>query len=431
MLQARHAAPKTEGRSQGLVARFLAVFTVLALFGGFAAIPADARPADPATAEAQFLSLLNQERARAGLPALWSHPGLVTQARGWSGHMASQDRIFHTTTLAADTAAVLPDWQRAGENVGYGPEVQRLHDMFVASPTHHRNIVGDFTHIGVGAVYKGDRIYVTFRFAKSPTASPPVIGTGTPQGNLWLADQRGRVYNFGTAPHHGDARNIALSRPIVGMVPTATKNGYWLLGEDGGVFSYGNAAFYGSTGAMRLNRPVNGIAATPTGRGYWLVASDGGIFAFGDARFYGSMGGTRLNQPVNGMVPTPSGRGYWMVASDGGIFAFGDAAFYGSAAEPNRRLGAPTVGITTTPTGRGYLIAGSNGRVRAFGDAVHRGDAGGLVLPAPISRIQMTSDGGGYWLVGRDGQVYPYGNAGNRISGPLAISGNVVGVATR
>lgn len=430
MFQAqRTEADRTAPR--GHTTRLAAVIAALLLLGGLFPAHADARPAEPTTAEAQFLNLLNQERARAGLPALWSHPSLTNQARGWSGHMASQDRIFHTTTLAADTAAALPDWQRAGENVGYGPEVQRLHDMFVASPSHYRNIVGDFTHVGVGVVYKGNRIYVTFRFAKSPSSSPPVVGSGTPQGNLWLADQRGRVYAFGSAPHRGDARNIPLSRPIVGMVPTASKNGYWLLGEDGGVFSYGDASFFGSTGGIRLNQPVNGIAATPTGRGYWLVASDGGIFAFGDARFFGSMGGTRLNQPVNGMVPTPSGRGYWLVASDGGLFAFGDAGFFGSAAEPARRLGAPTVGITTTPTGRGYLIAASNGRVAAFGDARHRGDMGGRVLPAPISRIQMTPDGGGYWLVGRDGQVYPFGNAGSRISGPLAISGDVVAVATR
>jgi hypothetical protein len=410
--------------------RFLAATLAFVVLGALVAVPAaDARPADPRTAEAEFLNLLNFERAKAGLPSLYSHSGLQRQARDWSGVMASQGRIFHTSTLSADTAAVMPDWQRAGENVGYGQQVRTLHDAFVRSAPHYRNITGDFSHVGVGVVYHGDRIYVTFRFAKSASAIQPLMGSGTPQGNLWLADQRGYVHAFGTAQHYGDAGTLPLNRPVVGMTPTSTKAGYWLLGEDGGVFTYGDARFYGSTGAMRLNRPVNGIAATPDGGGYWLVASDGGIFSFGNARFYGSTGGMRLNQPINGMAPTPTGRGYWLVASDGGIFSFGDARFYGSAGSTN--LGAPTVGITTSPTGRGYLIATANGRVEAYGDAVHRGDARSLRLPAPISRIQVTPDGGGYWLVGRDGQVYPYGNAGSRISGPLPISGDVVAVAAR
>jgi hypothetical protein len=83
-----------------------------------------------------------------------------------------------------------------------------------------------------------------------------------------------------------------------------------------------DARFYGSTGAIALNKPIVGMAPTPTGNGYWLVASDGGIFTFGDARFYGSTGAIALNKPIVGMAPTPTGNGYWLVASDGGIFAY-------------------------------------------------------------------------------------------------------------
>ena len=41
-----------------------------------------------------------------------------------------------------------------------------------------------------------------------------------------------------------------------------------------------DAHFYGSSGAIALNKPIVGMAPTPTGNGYWLVASDGGIFAY-------------------------------------------------------------------------------------------------------------------------------------------------------
>ncbi|MHB8220786.1 MAG: hypothetical protein ACYDHU_10780, partial [Acidimicrobiales bacterium] len=55
-------------------------------------------------------------------------------------------------------------------------------------------------------------------------------------------------------------------------------------------------------GSMVLNRPIVGMAPTPTGQGYWLVASDGGIFSFGAARFYGSTGSMVLNRPIVGMT---------------------------------------------------------------------------------------------------------------------------------
>ncbi|MDP9401779.1 MAG: hypothetical protein M3P85_00265, partial [Actinomycetota bacterium] len=61
-------------------------------------------------------------------------------------------------------------------------------------------------------------------------------------------------------------------------------------------------AFRGSTGAIRLNKPIVGMAPTPSGNGYWMVASDGGVFAFGDAAFLGSTGALALNQPIVGMA---------------------------------------------------------------------------------------------------------------------------------
>jgi hypothetical protein len=51
-----------------------------------------------------------------------------------------------------------------------------------------------------------------------------------------------------------------------------------------------------------LNKPIIGMAPALTGDGYWLVATDGGIFTFGTAGFLGSMGGTPLNKPVVGMA---------------------------------------------------------------------------------------------------------------------------------
>ncbi len=179
--------------------------------------------------------------------------------------------------------------------------------------------------------------------------------------NAWAVAPNGRVYTgngFSGPPanHYGDASNLPLNQPIVGMSPTSTGRGYWLVASDGGIFTYGDARFFGSTGDLVLNKPIVGMSVTPTGNGYWLVATDGGIFSFGDAKFFGSTGNLVLNKPISGMTTTPTGRGYWMVASDGGIFTFGDAAFKGSTGAMN--LPSPIAGMI--PWGTGYMLIGQD-----------------------------------------------------------------------
>jgi hypothetical protein len=345
---------------------------------------------------------------------------VITDADGWSYHYVH----INDDSPGTDDNANPREWAfvgdlKQGDRVTAGQHVAYLGDS--------GNARGLVPHLHF-EIHRPDRTII------NPMASLLAAQQGGPPPeprtppSVWLADSRGRVFALGRAVHHGDARALALNRPVVGMAPTASGGGYWLLGQDGGVFSYGDARFWGSTGAMRLNQPVNGMAATPTGAGYWLVASDGGIFAFGDARFWGSTGAMRLNRPVNGMAATPTGAGYWLVASDGGIFAFGDARFWGSAADG--RLGAPTVGMAAAPDGAGYWIAASNGTVAAFGSARHHGDLRGRPRSAPIARIQPAPDGRGYWLVGADGSLHPFGSAPT-VAAPAATSAGIVAAAAR
>jgi hypothetical protein len=414
---------RTRGRR--LVALALAVL-VLSLGGASAAAARPQRP-EAVTGEARFLTLVNQARREHGLAPLAADSALAADARAWSAVMAAEHRLHHAPRdrMVAEANRSVPGWRRLGENVGRGWDVEGLDAAFWASAPHRANVVGEYDRVGVGVVQTATDTWVTFRFASGPPRPAPGAVAG-PDGDLWLADVTGRVFAVGAARHHGDARALALSRPVVGMVSSAGRGGYWLLAADGGVFSYGDARFHGSTGAMRLNRPINGMAATPSGQGYFLVASDGGVFAFGDARFVGSTGHLRLNRPITAMAVTPTGAGYWLVASDGGIFAFGDARFHGSAADGG--LGAPVVGIAPTPSGNGYWLAAANGRVGAYGDAVHHGDRS-VGTTSPVARIQAAPDGRGYWLVSGDGSVVPFGSAGARAGGPLTNSG-IVAVAS-
>ncbi len=118
---------------------------------------------------------------------------------------------------------------------------------------------------------------------------------------MYLVGADGKVYVLlGDGTFQGDASNIPLNAPIVGMAADPITGGYWLLGKDGGVFSYG-APFYGSTGSLTLNQPVIAMSPTGDGGGYWFTALDGGVFSYGDAQFWGSTGSIHLNQPVVGM----------------------------------------------------------------------------------------------------------------------------------
>jgi hypothetical protein len=242
------------------------------------------------------------------------------------------------------------------------------------------------------------------------------IGSLTP-GNFWLATASGHLYAFGV-PDDGSPGGAPLNRPIVGMVPTRSQQGYWMVASDGGVFSYGNARFYGSTGNLTLNKPIVGMAATPDQKGYWMVASDGGVFSYGDARFFGSTGNLTLNKPIVGMAVTTDGNGYWLVASDGGVFAFGDATFYGSTG--NLTLNQPIVSMDATPDGRGYWMVAADGGVFAFGDATFYGSTANSPED-PVQRLLTTPTGNGYWIVQQNGTATPFGDAVSLQPPPTAL----------
>ena len=385
------------------------------------ALLTQAAGADTLADEQSFVTQLNDLRAGLGLPPLGVEVRLVEVARAWSGQMAAVDSLSHNPALASEAPS---NWQRLGENVGFGGSVDSIHRAFVNSPGHYANLVNrNFNYVGIGVVRAGDRVWVTQTFMQAPSGnvlqtasvlsgSASATGDGyrivtsgggvhdfgtsaslggvpvgsrivsaapTPSRNgYWAVAEDGTVHARGDAGNFGGLGGTPLSAPIVGMAASPTGKGYWLLGRDGGVFTFGDAGFFGSTGDMRLNKPVVGMTASPTGRGYWFVASDGGIFAFGDAEFFGSTGDIRLNQPIVGMAASPSGTGYWLVARAGGIFSFGDSDFFGSTGDI--RLNQPIVGMAPSASGKGYRFVAADGGIFAFGDAGFSGSGGGMGL---------------------------------------------------
>jgi hypothetical protein len=258
--------------------------------------------------------------------------------------------------------------------------------------------------------------------AVTPTVAAPPSSPSAQHG-YWLVGGDGGIFTFGSALFHGSTGSLPLSRPVVGITPTASRQGYWLDAADGGIFAFGDAGFYGSIPGLgilpagsaapgrKLAAPVVGMVPSADGGGYFMVASDGGVFAFGDAVFAGScpaIGGCA--GPAVAVMPDHTGNGYWLVTATGNIYGFGDAPFLGAPGN----LGSPVTSAVRTSDGNGYWILFANGTVRGFGDAANlggpTGSAGGL---NPASAIFATATGGGYWVAQADGTVSTYGDAPN------------------
>ena len=269
-----------------------------------------------------------------------SHSGPADVALGSGQHLLSFDTLGYRFTFI-DTARVLEIGQYSTSVDAW---VGMTNDPSCGAGTTH----GGFRIDQVAYDSSGQPTALGVQFEFDCDSGTQVHGTiaydltdTTSNQGYYLYQRSGVPGGFGNDNYLlylGDPALHGTNAPIVGMVPTASGDGYRMAASDGGVFAFGDAGFYGSMGARALNAPIVGMAATRDGMGYWLVASDGGVFAFGDAGFYGSMGARALNAPIVGMAATPDGMGYWFVATDGGVFAFGDAPFLG---------GVGGTGITT------------------------------------------------------------------------------------
>jgi len=136
-----------------------------------------------AASEDTLLSKLNSERTSRGLAALSSHWDLADDAEAHSVRMMGANDLHHNPNLSSVTTG----WAALGENVGLGPSANSIHSAFMDSAAHRGNILGDFTHVGVGAVRESDnKLWVTVVFMKAKrgattttTTAPPTTTTTT------------------------------------------------------------------------------------------------------------------------------------------------------------------------------------------------------------------------------------------------------------
>lgn len=116
----------------------------------------------------QLMSLHNEARASRGLKPLKWYWDLEDDAYSHTTKMVRDGRIYHSSNLGEITASGY--WLRMGENVGVGPSIASLHSAFMNSAGHRDNILGDFTHVGIGVKQSGSRLFTTVVFMKAKVA---------------------------------------------------------------------------------------------------------------------------------------------------------------------------------------------------------------------------------------------------------------------
>lgn len=146
---------------------FQRLSVVAACAGLVLAIGAAPAAADWVDDEAKFVDMINADRRAAGSGPLVVLPELVEKARRHAEKMAAEERIFHSD----DMAEGLEGWQLLGENVGRGGNLETLHQAFMDSAGHRRNVLDPrFDAVGVGIVWYKDVPYVVELFMDSVEA---------------------------------------------------------------------------------------------------------------------------------------------------------------------------------------------------------------------------------------------------------------------
>jgi hypothetical protein len=145
---------------------FIMTLAVTVMFMGMA-IPAIAG------GEGTLLGRINSSRSASGLAPLEAYWDLTDDARAHSARMMDRGSIYHNPSLASVTGV----WEKLGENVGAGIDLNALHDAFMGSSGHRANILGDYNYVGVGVKTDATGVsWVTVVFMKAA----PGLNGGSP-----------------------------------------------------------------------------------------------------------------------------------------------------------------------------------------------------------------------------------------------------------
>src|ERR1700694_2095771 len=120
--------------------------------------------------ELRLLTLLNQEREKAGLPKLQWDTHLAQSASAHTRKMVEHQELSHQLggelPLGERIAATGLRFNAAAENVAFAPTIDEIHKGLMNSPPHRANILGrQYNSVGFGIAMDEGALYVTQNFA--------------------------------------------------------------------------------------------------------------------------------------------------------------------------------------------------------------------------------------------------------------------------
>lgn len=99
----------------------------------------------------QLFSLINQDRAAQGLPALAWNDQLGSLAQTWSEQMSRSGALTHQDLDALQANPFMAAWRSLGENIYMGAtDAGSANTTWMNSPGHRANILHGFTDVGIG-----------------------------------------------------------------------------------------------------------------------------------------------------------------------------------------------------------------------------------------------------------------------------------------
>jgi uncharacterized protein YkwD len=112
--------------------------------------------------ESDFYGRINSIRKSNGLSGLSANGSLASYARSWAKYMGDHDNLAHS-----NIGSLAPPWSSVAENVGKGGSVSGIFSALAGSSSHLSNMLGNFSHVGVGVwVDAGGTIWTVHVFAR-------------------------------------------------------------------------------------------------------------------------------------------------------------------------------------------------------------------------------------------------------------------------
>lgn len=344
-------------------------------------------------AQVEFVDQLNDLRRAKGLRTLAVNDRIIPDAVDWSATMSAQDWLHHARDHGPDdgvephedyaklVGAVVSNWSRLAENVGVAGmyswcsaddldqatqrAVDALHDAFVASSGHYKNMVGDFNQVGIGVHIDDDQLWVTVRFAKGDLPRSTTVTGDT-------ADYIDAVHEL-----------------FLGRSSTQSEKIRWASTVDSGSRHHltGALAVSDEWAGVRVNdlyQTVLGRGADDKGRTFWVgqIAAgmrleDAAVGFYGSNEYFARNGSDHrlfieaLYRDILGRKADRGGRDYWAGLLDDGKIDRGDAAEYFYASTESREdrvltLYREILGRDPDTRGHGYW----SGQLNHLGDVV-------------------------------------------------------------